>query len=182
MFASRTARIVATLALALALPALAQTAGRTAQDRGYLVGGVGSEERDTMQLDRLAYNLFVEVAARTGEFVADVRVRIVDAAGATVLDTTLDGPWLLVDLRSGDYRVFAESRGERIERAVRIDAQGRRELRLRFAPADQGAPVGPSGRAASRAIASSTASLCPTSRCPPSSKPRSSAPAMRAAT
>ena len=52
------------------------------------------------------YNVWLIFAEReSGHYVADLKVRIVDARGDAVVDTVVDGPWLLAQLPPGRYRV-----------------------------------------------------------------------------
>jgi len=51
-------------------------------------------------------------AQNTDEFVADIRLRITDIDGHTVLDLSDQGPIFLLRLPSGSYTVEAEHDGE----------------------------------------------------------------------
>jgi hypothetical protein len=97
----------------------------------YVSGGLGVEER--ARIAGLAgYNLQVMTAGPHGEYLAGARVQVTDAFGARLLDTTLDGPWLLVRLPPGRYRISAEFEGERRVESVEIPAVGRRQVVLRW--------------------------------------------------
>ena len=47
-----------------------------------------------------------------GEYLADVRVRITRPDGTLVYEHPSAGPWLLIDLPPGRYRVQAEQGGQ----------------------------------------------------------------------
>jgi hypothetical protein len=97
----------------------------------YLSGGLGVEER--AKIAGLAgYNLLAMTAGPHGEYLAGARVQVTDAFGERLLDTTLDGPWLLVRLPPGRYRISAEFEGERRIESVDIPAMGRRQVVLRW--------------------------------------------------
>lgn len=94
------------VALFIMLVALAghAAAGRVA------TGGVGDEERAALERDA-AYNVKLVAVAQTGQYLADVDVKIFDATGAPVVATRTDGPWLMAELPPGRYRLVATYRG-----------------------------------------------------------------------
>ena len=86
----------------------------------YLCGGVGENESAYMKESAArGFDLMMTFAEKSGSYVADVAVVIKDARGKTVLETTCDGPILLVDLpAAGGYRIHAEAGGRAIDRTV----------------------------------------------------------------
>jgi hypothetical protein len=113
--------------------ARAATAGTTLAGRAYVSGGVTQDEREALAAQRGRYALEVITAARgSGAYLAGVRVRVTDESGRTVLDTMLDGPWLLVDLAPGRYRIDAVLGGTTQSRTVAIPAGGHREAYFYF--------------------------------------------------
>ena len=134
----RPARLLAWLA-ALALGAAATqaawaiTEGRTAQGRAYVSGGVALGEREALDRERASHSLWVATAVkRSGSYLSDVRVRIHDSAGTTVLDTKLDGPWLLVTLGLGRYEVEASFAGQTQKKTTTIHPDDRHEMLFYF--------------------------------------------------
>lgn len=124
---------VLVLGTAAMQPAWALVEGRTAQGRPYVSGGVALGERDALDRQRAGHSLWVATAAkRSGAYLADVRVRIRDSAGATVLDTRLDGPWLLVTLGLGRYQVEASFGGHTQEKTTTIHAADHHEMLFYF--------------------------------------------------
>ena len=92
----------------------------------YLCGGSGQEEAEQMRQRAQEYGLMLTFAARTGNYLANVHVDIVDAKGSTVLSTTCDAPMMLVNLpRAGTYRVRAETGGYTLSRTARVNSAGR---------------------------------------------------------
>jgi hypothetical protein len=93
------------------MPAHAQDSALPAvQTRGsvsFLSGGIGSEEVEAIEAAAPNYSLTVQFSASTGAFLASVPVKITDAGGHVVLDTTTEGPYLLVNLEPGRYTVDA---------------------------------------------------------------------------
>ncbi len=135
------------VALAIALGAssgaLAMTEGKTTQDERFVSGGVAVGERDALEKRRTDFNLWVVTAAkRSGAFLVDAEVKVIDMSGETVVDTKLDGPWLLVDLKPGEYTVEARYAGQSLRKSTTVHAGARRKMNLYF---DVGADVLPPG-------------------------------------
>ncbi len=116
-----------------AAPAAAITEGRTAQDRPFVSGGVSSEEFVELNAKRPFFTLSVLTAARgSGAHLASVRVRIVNAKGDLVLETEMDGPYLLAELASGNYQIEARYGDEVQKRAASVREGARRDIVLYF--------------------------------------------------
>ena len=119
------------LAVALALAAGAAMAlpmPRTENNVTVLTGGVGEEEQAAMKAAARDYNLRMMFALRAGNYLADVKVTILDARGQPVVDTVSDGPWLYAKLAPGTYTVIADNDGQRQTRKLRIAPSGDQHL------------------------------------------------------
>ena len=130
-----TARWVLAAGLAgIATGAAALQSGRLPGGGTWVTGGVGSDESAVMQAQRLAHNFALLTAAKkSGEFLADAHVAIRDAAGQTVFDADLDGPWLVMDLPPGQYTVEVTAAAQSQHRTADIRTPGqRRELFFYF--------------------------------------------------
>jgi hypothetical protein len=126
-------RACAAILLAAGMSGLVMgTEGKTVQGEPFVSGGVGLEERDAMQKERIRYALFVRTAAKGGAYLAAVDVRIADKAGKPVLETKLDGPWLLVNLRQGEYTVTANFGGKVQEKRTTIHRGDNHEMVFYF--------------------------------------------------
>ena len=78
----------------------------------YVCGGVGSDEAERMKRAAREYDLMLTFATKTGSYVSDVNVDIADTRGHSLLNTTCDGPIMLVDLpKGGRYHIRGESEG-----------------------------------------------------------------------
>lgn len=114
-------------ALAVAGSAAAQLALQSANGIRYASGGIGESERDELMLVLPDYNLkLVAAAQNSGAFLADVRLAVLDARGAKVLDTTLEGPWFVARFPPGRYTLALVRGGVTQKRVVTVPAQGRR--------------------------------------------------------
>ena len=88
----------------------------------YLSGGIGSDETAAIKAASKTYALTLLFATtgggERGAFLASVPVKITNAAGATVLDVTTEGPYLLANLAPGRYNVVATLDG--VERKISV--------------------------------------------------------------
>ncbi len=102
----------------------------TINDVTFMCGGIGEEESNYMkQTAARDFDLMITFAAQSGHYVADVDVSIRDAGGNPVLETTCDGPLLLVDLpHAGLYRLTAQLQGHTLSRTVQVADQGRTDM------------------------------------------------------
>ncbi len=95
--------------------AYGQTAGIKPQTQGdvtFVTGGVGEEEHKALRAIQGRYNLHLTFAVKgSGEYVADVKVKITDAKGHAVLNTKTNGPNLFAQLKPGHYKVTADRDG-----------------------------------------------------------------------
>lgn len=107
--------------------------GRGAGGEPYATGGVGEEDREALMRRRQEFNVWITtVAKQSGAYLADVRVRVTDAANRQVLETALEGPLLFIRLAPGQYTFEALVESQKQQRAVTVGAQGHRELYFYF--------------------------------------------------
>jgi hypothetical protein len=131
-------RIALMWVLAWALqPAGAIDRGITELGRPFVSGGVGLEEAATLADEKSHYALAILTATKgSGTFLADVRIRITDENSNQVLDTVMDGPWLLVDLAAGRYQVQAFQDTRTQMNVVTFGAREHRQTVFYFAPSE----------------------------------------------
>lgn len=132
--------VAALAAMSAATVASAQVSGETAQNRPYVHGGVSIEEARKLEQQRNDYRLWLVTADRSGAWLAGAKTRVKDARGEVVLDTVLDGPYLLVDLAPGRYTIETEVEGRTRTQTVSVGSSGTRQLVMYF---DTGADVSP---------------------------------------
>ena len=114
-------------------------AERQAGGVSYVTGGVAEDEVEAFKLARGSYPLSIELVQQSGgknEFTADAQVRVTDRSGNVVLDAKADGPFMLVRLPPGSYRVQATLNGRTVEatKPVTVGAKGGVQTMLVFPP------------------------------------------------
>lgn len=89
----------------------------------YLSGGIGTSEREEMLQMKANYNLHLLFAEQgSGAYLADIRVRIADMTGTTLLAAVSKGPWFYAKLAPGQYRLSVDKAGRTQSRDVRLPA------------------------------------------------------------
>jgi hypothetical protein len=120
--------VLACAVLALATAATAQPRVQSQNGLSWISGGITDDERGELVLLLPGHNLkIVTSAERSGAYLADVGLVIVDPRGAKLLDTRLDGPWFLGQLPAGRYELVLTHGGFAQSRAVTIPPSGRRD-------------------------------------------------------
>ncbi len=140
------------LAMALAFGGSAQAIeeGTTAQGGRYVSGGVSEEERLQLFLQRDRFTLWVITAvAKSGAYLADVRVKVMDAQRQPVFEKELDGPWLMIELPPGLYVVEARFNGQTRQRSTFIHPGDHHQAFFHFETPD-GDEVSPEPRPTTR--------------------------------
>ncbi|PPA75771.1 carboxypeptidase regulatory-like domain-containing protein [Achromobacter spanius] len=108
----------------------AQAALPAVQQQGsvqYISGGIGIDESEAMKAAAKDYPLSLTFAAQRegkADYVASVAVVIRDAQGKEVLKTTAEGPYMLIKLPAGTYKVSATYEGRAQEREVNVQGAG----------------------------------------------------------
>ena len=144
MIIDRVARIGGALLLGALIEggALAQTPATpvvpAAGQMGYLNGGIGEEQADLMRDMSSQFPVRFTFSRHNGthntdEFVADVRLRVVDSAGQTVLNLAQQGPIFLLRLPEGAYTVEAEHNGELKSRRFQVVSGRHQEIAFSWA-------------------------------------------------
>jgi hypothetical protein len=97
---------------ATGLPASAQNAGVAGGDPileangiKYACAGIGKVSRNDLRWP--AFPVKLVFAAANGDFLGDPDVTVTDASGKTVFSAQCNGPWVLIELAPGSYKVHA---------------------------------------------------------------------------
>lgn len=89
----------------------------------FVTGGIGLDESTSMKAAQKDYSLSMVFAKRRdgqNDYTADIPVTITDSKGATVLQTTTGGPYLLVKLPPGTYKITATNDGKTMTRQATV--------------------------------------------------------------
>jgi len=115
-----------------------QTAGvllpvEQTQYRGiaHVSGGIGLDEREKLTAMAKNYSLKLVFAVKSREYLSDVKVKITDSSGKTVLAAAADGPWFFADLPTGKYTVTASLKGAEKQGTANV-VKGQRQTMLSF--------------------------------------------------
>lgn len=104
---------------------------QTQGDVSFVSGGVGLDESTALRAAQHQWPLSLRFTGPASAYVSNVHVQIVDGKGATVLDTTSKGPYMLVRLRPGRYTVHASYSG--VDRSRSVTVRGNGSARASFA-------------------------------------------------
>jgi hypothetical protein len=105
----------------------------------YVSGGFGIDERQDLDAVAKDYNLKLVFAVKgSGAFLADVKVSIAGMKGQKILDAVSNGPWFMVKLPAGHYKITAAVDGKSLVHTVTVI--GGRHTQLHFYWRDDDAP------------------------------------------
>jgi hypothetical protein len=97
-------------------------------------GGVSIEAREQLQAKRTDNNVRMVFSLTTGNYLADVDVRVRDARGNVVLEGVSDGPWLMASLPPGNYTAEATYGGQTLTQRFSVGRTGMRTAHFRWPP------------------------------------------------
>lgn len=84
----------------------------------YLSGGIGEEEIEYFRLVRNDYNVRLLFAEKDGTYVAGVTLSVADERRESVLELEDAGPYVLIRLPKGVYRIKVGYEGKSTEQRV----------------------------------------------------------------
>lgn len=102
----------------------------------YISGGIGKDEAMALQQAEKDYPLSLEftvTAKPRDQFTSDVHIKLIDQQGNIVLNTVSNGPFFLVKLPSGHYRLEASKYGETKVRQVDIRSSAKQKILIEWA-------------------------------------------------
>ena len=126
---------VVLIALAMLDTAIAEITMPTQRQAGdviYMTGGI-AEEAEMMRSVAKEYALEIALIQKLNEqeeFLADVKIKVLDAKENVVLETTTDGPYLYANLPEGHYLVIAKFNEEVKQQKVLISAKKHQKVVL----------------------------------------------------
>jgi len=107
-------------------------------DIRYISGGIGSDESKAIKAEAPKYALTLNFITRIDghdSFDAPDELTILKADGAPVLDIKPDGPYLLLDLPPGSYKITAGSADQSSTQTVQIVRGAHKQVTFRLMPA-----------------------------------------------
>lgn len=113
---------------ALALKVPAPELQTSAAGVRYVTGGVGVDERQAMRSAYPHFKLLVEVAQKGGAYIAGMHIRIHNAQGQEMLETLIDGPWLLADLPAGDYNLTVLHNSREFSKKITLGGEAQQQV------------------------------------------------------
>ena len=96
---------------------------QTQGDISFIAGGIGEDESTAMKLMSKKWPLSIEFSEYSDGkdlWIAQVYLRILDANGKKLFDTTIDGPMFLGKLPVGNYELLATYEGVTQSRKIQI--------------------------------------------------------------
>jgi hypothetical protein len=106
-----------------------ETAGivrdKNEQGISYMMGGVGIGEREMMESLARDYNVKLVFAEEIGVYLAFVDVTVQDRDGKQVFSGVTNGPWLYLNLPTGNYMVKAAFDNETKQINLHVASDGR---------------------------------------------------------
>jgi hypothetical protein len=136
----RSMRVISALILAsglgtTAVPASAQSSSDPILEANgvhYACAGIGKASRDDPRWKTFPVKLVF--AASSGDFLGDPNVTVTDGSGKQVFQAQCDGPWVLIELPTGAYKVHATGQkgvyAKDFDLAVKSGAQTAKTIRL----------------------------------------------------
>lgn len=88
----------------------------------YVTGGFGQTESTALREAIPQYRLSMVFSQASGAYVANIPVRIRGSGSAPTLEVTAEGPYLLIDLPPGRYRIQATHDGRELTRDVTVSS------------------------------------------------------------
>lgn len=91
----------------------------------YISGGIGLDDMEMLRELRPNYNLHLLFASQgSGQYLAEVNVKLLDAKGQTLLDAMADGPYFYAKVSPGKYKIVAQSQGIALSKMIEVSGKG----------------------------------------------------------
>ncbi len=107
--------------------ALAAEKAVTPSNVSFVSGGVGIDSQERLAAREKEFNLKLVFTLVEGNYLADVGVKIADAAGKTVIEQVSDGPFFMAKLPAGTYTLTTSYSDKTQTRKVKVGAGLRTE-------------------------------------------------------
>ncbi|MBU3562576.1 MULTISPECIES: hypothetical protein [unclassified Polynucleobacter] len=126
--------LIATQLIFLGSWALAQTPEtQHSQGISYITGGVGESETVAILADAKQWPLLLEMSQienGRGVWIFGATIKITNSKKQIIFDAQADGPYMLINLESGDYVIEAAYQGVVQKRALSLKANSPQKVSL----------------------------------------------------
>ncbi len=86
----------------------------------FTTGGIGEEQQEGLRAIANQYNLKLAFASKGGGLIGgDVKVKVRNSKGTTILETTATAPCLFAKVPTGSYRVLADYQGKMLDKTIK---------------------------------------------------------------
>ena len=89
----------------------------------YISGGVGEEETNAILSEAKQWPLLLELSQienGRGVWIFGAQIKIIDSQKKAIFDVQADGPYMLINLESGDYQIQASYQGVGQKRSISV--------------------------------------------------------------
>jgi hypothetical protein len=103
------------------------------QNIAYITGGIGEEETVAILADAKQWPLLLEMSQLEngrGVWIFGATIKIMSSKKQIIFDAQADGPYMLINLESGDYVIEATYQGVMQKRALSIKAGSPQKISL----------------------------------------------------
>lgn len=95
------------------------------QGISYITGGVGEEESTSILTEAKQWPVLLELSQLEngrGVWIFGSQIKILNAQNVVVFDAKAEGPYMLINLTTGDYAIQASYQGVAQKRAISVKA------------------------------------------------------------
>lgn len=117
-------------ALAATLLALLAAGPASAQELIYQCSGIGFDQREAA--NQAQYTVKIVYAQPDGHYLGGAQTTVRDSAGTELVSVKCPGPWVLLNLPTGRYKITATLDGKTQSRNVAVSAGKRQKQVFRF--------------------------------------------------
>lgn len=89
----------------------------------YISGGVGEEETNAILSEAKQWPLLLELSQienGRGVWIFGAQIKVIDGQKKAIFDAQADGPYMLINLESGDYQIQASYQGVEQRRSISV--------------------------------------------------------------
>ncbi|MBU3578290.1 carboxypeptidase-like regulatory domain-containing protein [Polynucleobacter sp. UK-Kesae-W10] len=91
----------------------------------YISGGVGEEETNAILSEAKQWPLLLELSQienGRGVWIFGAQIKVINSQKKVIFDAQADGPYMLINLESGDYQIQASYQGVEQKRSISVKA------------------------------------------------------------